>query len=274
MFDLKGKVAVVFGGGSIGGKTNNGLAVCLAFAGAGAKVAFFDANPEAVEGALSRIEEELSGSTQSIVFGGIADVTDPTAVEAAVTTVLETFGQVDILHNNVGIARMGGPLEMDLEEWKAVVDINLTSSFLTTKYVLPHMLERGRGAIINIASVGGMRYIGYNYPSYTATKAGLIGLTQTVALEYADRGIRANAISPGYIDTPMIYKQISGAHQSVDQMVTARDALSPTGKMGTSEDVASAALFLASDASSYINGICLPVDGGLIQRTTAPVAGD
>lgn len=272
MLELNDRVAIVFGGGSIGGETNNGLAAGLAFAKAGAKVAFFDANPEAVEGALSRFEGELPGATADRLLGDVADVTDPMAVETAVKKVVETFGQIDILHNNVGIARMGGPLEMELDEWKMVIDVNLTSVFLTTKYVLPYMLERGCGSIINIASIGGMRYIGYNYPSYTATKAGLIGFTQTMALEYANRGIRANAISPGYIETPMIYKQISGAYDSVEQMVAERDALSPTGKMGTSDDVASAALFLASDASNYINGVCLPVDGGLIQRATTPVA--
>lgn len=272
MFTLENQVVLVFGGGSIGGETNNGLAACLAFAQAGAKVALVDANPEAVTGALGRFEADFPGSTNGRVIGLQANVTNPDEVKAAVDQTIEAFGQIDVLHNNVGIARMGGPIEMDLDEWNLVVNVNLTSAFLTTKYVLPHMLERGKGSIINVASVGGMRYIGYNYPSYTATKAGLIGYTQTIALEYASRGIRANTIAPGYIETPMMYRQISGAYESVEEMVAARNALSPTGKMGESQDVAAAAVFLASDAAKYINGVCLPVDGGLIQRATSPVA--
>lgn len=272
MFTLENQVAIVFGGGSIGGETNNGLAACLAFAKAGAKVALVDANPEAVEGALGRFEQEFPGSKDARVIGLQADVTNPDAVKATVDATVEAFGRIDVLHNNVGIARMGGPIEMDLDEWNLVLNVNLTSAFLTTKYVLPHMLEQGKGAIINVASVGGMRYIGYNYPSYTATKAALIGFTQTVALEYAAQGIRANAISPGYIETPMMYRQISGNYNSVEEMVAARDALSPTGKMGESNDVAAAAVYLASDAAKYVNGTCLPVDGGLIQRATPPVA--
>lgn len=272
MFTLENQVAIVFGGGSIGGETNNGLAAVLAFLEAGAKVALVDANPDAVEGALGRCETEYPGARDGRVIGVQADVTNPDAVKAAVDATIEAFGQIDVLHNNVGIARMGGPIEMELDEWNLVVNVNLTSAFLTMKFVLPHMLERGKGSIINVASVGGMRYIGYNYPSYTATKAGLIGLTQTIALEYAARGIRANTISPGYIETPMMYRQISGAYDSVEEMVAARNALSPTGKMGESNDVAAAAVFLASDAAKYVNGTCLPVDGGLIQRATAPVA--
>ncbi|MGO3833270.1 MAG: SDR family NAD(P)-dependent oxidoreductase [Microbacteriaceae bacterium] len=270
MISLEQQVALVFGGGSLGGETNNGLAASLAFAEAGAKVALVDANPEAVQGALDRFEKEFPGSTNGRVIGVTANVTNPDEVRAAVEATLEAFGQIDVLHNNVGIARMGGPLEMELDEWNLVMNVNLTSVFLTTKYVLPHMLERGKGSIINVASVGGMRYIGYNYPSYTATKAGLIGYTQTIALEYAAKGIRANTISPGYIETPMMYRQISGAYDSIETMVAARHALSPTGKMGVSQDVARAAVFLASDAAQYINGVCLPVDGGLIQRATEP----
>ncbi|WP_217135351.1 SDR family NAD(P)-dependent oxidoreductase [Leucobacter chinensis] len=270
MISLEQQVALVFGGGSLGGETNNGLATSLAFAEAGAKVALVDANPEAVQGALDRFEKEFPGSTNGRVIGVTANVTNPDEVRAAVEATIAAFGQIDVLHNNVGIARMGGPLEMELDEWNLVMNVNLTSVFLTTKYVLPHMLERGKGSIINVASVGGMRYIGYNYPSYTATKAGLIGYTQTIALEYAAKGIRANTISPGYIETPMMYRQISGAYDSVEAMVAARHALSPTGKMGVSQDVARAAVFLASDAAQYINGVCLPVDGGLIQRATEP----
>lgn len=271
MFSLNDKVAIVFGGGSIGGEINNGLAASLVYARAGAKVVVIDSNQAAVDGAIERFASETreDGSALEII-GIVGDVTSETSVAASVEKTISAWGQIDILHNNVGIARMGGPIEMSLEEWNLVLNVNLTSAFLTTKFVLPHMLGRKKGAIVNVASIGGMRYIGYNYPSYTATKAAVIGFTQNIALEYADQGIRANSIAPGYIETPMIYKQISGAYDSIEEMLAARNALSPTGKMGESFDVANAALFLASDEAKYVNGITLPVDGGLIQRATQP----
>ncbi|MGB3413826.1 MAG: SDR family NAD(P)-dependent oxidoreductase [Microbacteriaceae bacterium] len=271
MFRLNDKVAIVFGGGSIGGEINNGLAASLVYARAGAKVAVVDSNQAAVDGAIERFSAETreDGSALEII-GIVGDVTSEASVAAAVEQVIAAWGQIDILHNNVGIARMGGPIEMSLDEWNLVMNVNLTSAFLTCKFVLPHMLERQKGSIVNVASIGGMRYIGYNYPSYTATKAGMIGLTQNIALEYADQGIRANSIAPGYIETPMIYKQISGAYGSIEEMLAARNALSPTGKMGDSFDVANAALYLASDEAKYVNGITLAVDGGLIQRASQP----
>lgn len=173
-----------------------------------------------------------------------------------------------MLHNNVGVVRVGGPVEQSLEEWNLVLNINLTSMFLTCKYVLPHMVERGAGSIVNIGSVGGLRFVGYNYPSYAASKGAVVQFTQSIALQYAARGIRANTIAPGYIKTPLIYRQVDGSGERPEELVAARDALSPTGKMGSPFDVANAALFLASDEASYINGVCLPVDGGLSQSTS------
>lgn len=269
MFRLDGKVVLVFGGGSKGGALNNGLSACLAYASAGARVVLADASDEAVAGALGRFEGSGFAQNEAVV-GVRADVISEEDVARAVATAVERFGRIDTLHNNVGIARTGGPLEMDLEEWDTVLRVNLTSAFLTAKHALPHLLARERSSIVNIASVAGLRYIGYNYPSYSATKAGLIGLTQNIALEYASRGLRANAIAPGYIRTPMIFEQISENYPSAEEMVRARNALSPTGVMGESSDVASAAVFLASDEARYVNGTCLVVDGGLVSRATAP----
>lgn len=268
---LHNKTCLVFGGGSIGGEINNGLAAAITYAREGARVAIVDNNEAAVSGGVERIREECDalGLTAEVI-GLVGDVTDDASVRAAVDATLAEFQVIDVLHNNVGIARMGGPIEQSMEEWNLTINVNLTSVFLTCKHVLPHMLERGTGSIINIGSVGGMRYIGYNYPSYSATKGAVTQFTQNLALEYASKGIRANTIAPGYINTPMIYKQISSAYDTVEEMVAARDALSPTGKMGDSFDVANAALFLASDESRYINGICLPVDGGLVQSSAPP----
>ena len=268
---LLNKTALVFGGGSIGGEINNGLATALTYAREGANVAIVDMNQDAVDGAVQRIVDDLTAlGLQPAVLGIVGNVTDDAEVSAAVAATVQRFGRIDVLHNNVGIARMGGPIEQPIDEWNLMLNVNLTSVFLTCKHVLPHMVAQGSGSIINVGSVGGMRYIGYNYPSYSATKGAVTQFTQNLALEYAAQGIRANTIAPGYINTPMIYKQISGAYDTVEAMVAARDALSPTGRMGTSFDVANAALFLASDESRYVNGVCLPVDGGLVQSSAPP----
>lgn len=270
---LLNKSCLVFGGGSVGGEINNGLAAAITYAREGAHVTIVDLNAAAVEGGVQRVREECEqlGKTPS-VLGITGDVTDEQSVKWAVAAAVDQFGGIDVLHNNVGVAKMGGPIEQSLHDWNFSLDVNLTSIFLTCKYVLPHMLERGSGSIVNIGSVGGMRYIGYNYPSYSATKGAVAQFTQNLALEYASRGIRANTIAPGYINSPMIYRQISAAYDSVEEMVAARDALSPTGRMGDSFDVANAALFLASDESRYINGVCIPVDGGLVQSSAPPAS--
>jgi NAD(P)-dependent dehydrogenase (short-subunit alcohol dehydrogenase family) len=141
--------------------------------------------------------------------------------------------------------------------------VNLTSAFLACKHVLPVMLEQGRGAIVNISSIAAEIVTDYPYFSYYASKAGLNQFTRALAIRYAARGIRANAVMPGLIDTPLIYSQIAGSHGDAETMVAARHARSPTSRMGTAWDVAYAALFLASDEARYVNGVCLRVDGGL-----------
>lgn len=270
---LENKTCLIIGGGSIGGEITNGLAAAITYAREGADVVIVDLTDEAVTDALVRVRLECAEHDASPqLLGIVGDATDEASMRDAVAQTIERFGKIDVLHNNVGIARMGGPIEQSLEEWQQVLNVNLTSMFITCKHVLPHMLERRSGSIVNIGSVGGMRYIGYNYPSYSATKGAVAQFTQNLAIEYAAQGIRANTVAPGYIDSPMIYRQISDAYDTVEEMVAARDALSPTGKMGDSFDVANAALFLASDEARYINGVCLPVDGGLVQSVvTAPM---
>jgi NAD(P)-dependent dehydrogenase (short-subunit alcohol dehydrogenase family) len=258
---MSGKTVIIFGGGSVRGEMNNALAAALTYAEASANLFIVDVSADAVRNTL---DELASADLRQGRYGGaVADVSDSESVEAAVRECCSSVGDPDVLHNNVGIARMGGPVEMSLEEWELVMKVNLTGAFLTTKYVLPIFLAKGGGTIVNIASIGGMRYLGYNYPSYSATKGGLIQFTVNIALEYAARNIRANCVAPGFIETPMMYKQISGNYESIESMLAARNKLSPTGKMGDSFDVAHAALFLASDEAKYINGVCLPVDGGL-----------
>ena len=183
-------------------------------------------------------------------------------VQRAVTA----FGTADILHNNVGHAGMGGPIELSETQWLREIDINLNSMFRTTKAVLPIMLKQKRGVITNISSSAGIRYTGYPYASYYASKGAVNQFTVGLAIQYARDGIRCNAILPGLMDTPLIYAQIAGQYASKEDMQAARHAATPTGRMGTGWDVAHAAVVLASDEASYINAVCLPVDGGLTAR--------
>jgi NAD(P)-dependent dehydrogenase (short-subunit alcohol dehydrogenase family) len=254
---LSGRVALVFGAGSSGPGWGNGKATAVTFARAGATVVAIDINPAAAEETRAIIAGE-GGRAEAAT----CDVTDSAQIRALVDDVAARHGRIDVLHNNVGITVMGGILEESEESFKRVLDINLTSAFLTTKHCLPHMLARGKGAIVNVSSIAAIRY-SYPYPSYQASKAGLNQLTMSIALQYAKRGIRANAIMPGMMDTPLIYKQIVGQYESAEAMRAARAAKTPMGRQGSGWDVAHAALFLASDAAGYITGVCLPVDGGL-----------
>ncbi len=258
---LAGRVAIVFGAGSIGPGWGNGKAAAVAYARAGATVVAVDYNAAAAEETAAIIASE-KGRALAIA----CDVTKLADVEDAAARTLEAFGSIDILHNNVGHAGMGGPLELSEEQWLREMDINLNSMFRTAKAALPTMLAQKRGVITNISSSAGIRYTGYPYASYYASKGGVNQLTVGLALQYARDGIRCNAILPGLMDTPLIYAQIAGQYKSAEDMQKARHAATPTGRMGTAWDVANAAVFLASDDASYINAVCLPVDGGLTAR--------
>lgn len=213
--------------------------------------------------------EERALETQALIQaeGGacevaVCDVTQSGAVKAVVDGVAKRHGRIDVLHNNVGLTDMGGVLVETEDNWHHILETNLTSVFLTCKHTLPHMIARGKGAIVNISSLAAIRYA-YPYASYQASKAGINQLTQSIAIQHARDGIRANVIMPGLMDTPLVYQQISGQYGSVDEMRAARASKPPMGRQGTGWDIAQAALFLASDASAYITGVCLPVDGGL-----------
>lgn len=259
---LKDRVALVFGAGSAGPGWGNGKATAVTYAREGAKVIAIDINAEAGKETRDIIEKE-GGACEFQQ----ADVTDAARVEALVKDVAARHGRIDILHNNVGVTAMGGPIEESLESWNHILETNLTGMFLTCKHVLPVMLKQKKGAIVNVSSLAAVRYSGYPYSSYYASKAGVNQFTVGLALQYAKEGIRANVIMPGLMNTPLIYKQIGGQYKSTDDMVAARDAACPMGRMGTGWEVANAALFLASDEASYITGVCLPVDGGLSCRS-------
>lgn len=257
---LQDKVALVIGAGSIGPGWGNGKAAAVLFAREGAKVFAVDINEAAAAETCSIIEEE--GGT---AIPWTADASRSDQVEALVQACIDEFARIDVLQNNVGIVSLGGPVELDEAEWDRVLDINLKSFYLTCKYVLPHMERQGAGSIVNISSVTSIRWLGIPYLTYSATKAAINQLTQAVALQYAPKGIRCNAVLPGLMATPMTRIGLPGAYAEGDseQMDEIRAAQCPTGRMGDAWDVAYASLFLASDEARYITGHPLVVDGGL-----------
>jgi NAD(P)-dependent dehydrogenase (short-subunit alcohol dehydrogenase family) len=255
---MMNKVVILFGGGSVGDGWGNGKATAVAYSREGARVAVIDRD-RAAANETADIIDALGGKVLSLQ----GDATDADSIEAAIQATLSAFGRIDVLHNNVGTTIMGGPVELTEAQWHTVLDVNLTSAYLTSKYVLPGMIAQGSGAIVNISSVAAIRYTGYPYSAYYAAKAGLNQFTVGLALQYARQGIRANAIMPGLMNTPLIYQQISGQYASPEDMARARHESTPMGRMGSGWDIAKAAVFLASDDAAYITGVSLPVDGGL-----------
>jgi NAD(P)-dependent dehydrogenase (short-subunit alcohol dehydrogenase family) len=257
---LKDKTALVVGAGSSGPGWGNGKAAAVLFAREGAKVLAADINLEAAQETQQIIRSE-SGVCEVIR----CDVASSDDVRGMVETCLRVFGRIDVLHNNVGIVEVGGPVETSESSWDRVNDINLKGIYLTCKYVLPHMEKQTKGAIVNIASIAGIRWAGVPYVSYAATKAAVIQLTRVVALQYARKGIRANSVLPGLMNTPMVHapEVVAAYGGSADELVRRRDEQCPMGHMGDAWDVAHAALFLASDEARYITGTELVVDGGL-----------
>ncbi|MBN8939045.1 MAG: SDR family oxidoreductase [Rhizobiales bacterium] len=258
---LENRLALVFGAGSVGPGWGNGKASAVAYARAGARVVCVDINRTAAEETAGIIASE-GGKAEALA----CDVTRSAEVDDVVGHAIAAFGAVDILHNNVGHALMGGPPDLSEDDWHREIDLNVTGMFLACKAVIPGMLAQGKGVITNISSVAAIRFTGYRYASYYAAKGAVNQFTVGIALQYARQGLRANAIMPGLMDTPLIYQQITGAYTSPDAMVKERHEASPTGRMGTGWDIAHAAVFLASDEASYINAVCLPVDGGLTAR--------
>src|SRR4030067_1234160 len=208
---LKNRVASVTGAGSVGPGWGNGKATAVLFAREGAKVFAVDINLQSAEETKSIIDHE----------GGICktqevDVSRSEEVKIMVDQCIQTYGRIDILHNNVGIVIAGGPVETSEETWDRVMAVNLKSMFLTCKYVLPYMEKQGGGVVINISSIAAIRYTGIPYITYYTTKAGILGLTQSIALQYATKNIRANAILPGLMQTPMFVEPLKEAYAAGD----------------------------------------------------------
>ena len=256
---VKDKVAIVTGAGSAGPGWGNGKAAAVLYAREGARVLAVDINLAAAE-ETRRIVADEDGTCSAAQV----DVTDADAVRAMVAQAIDRYGRIDILHNNVGITEVGGPEEISEQAWERLLTTNVTSMFLTCKHCLPHMVRQGGGVIVNISSIASIRYTGYPSVSYNASKGAVNQLTQSIALQYADKGIRANCVLPGLMHTPMIERYITGAYGgSREEMIRRRAAMVPMKRMGTAWDVAYAALFLASDEARYITGAQLVVDGGV-----------
>ena len=259
---LKGKTAMVVGAGSIGPGWGNGKATAVTFAREGAQVFCVDRNPAAAEETAGIITKE-GGKARAFT----ADVSRAGDVEAMVKACLGSFGRIDVLDNNVGIAEVGSVVEVDEAEWDRVFAVNLKSAYLAMKHVIPVMVGQGGGSIINISSIASIRHVGISYVTYGTTKAAMNQMTRTTAVEFAPKKVRVNAILPGLMKTPMVEHSAglaaSYAGGDIEAMWRARDAQVPMGHMGDAWDVANAALFLASDESKYITGIELVVDGGI-----------
>lgn len=257
---VKGKVALIFGAGQTPGETiGNGRASALVLAREGASVMAIDRDLESARETVRLIEQEGGNGAPFR-----ADVTDEDAVAAAVHACRDRFGRVDILHNNVGASLALGDApatELEAGAFDRIVAVNLRGMWLACKHVLPTMREQGSGSIVNISSMA-VRHA-YPYVGYKTTKAAVIALTENIASANARYNIRANAILPGLMNTPMAIEPRVAAGTPREEVIAERDRRVPLGrKMGTGWDIAYAALFLHSDEARFITGVSLPVDGG------------
>jgi 3-oxoacyl-[acyl-carrier protein] reductase len=240
---VEGRVAVI-----TGGARGIGKAAALRFIEEGAKVVIWDVNEELGNQLVAELGENS--------FFVKVDVTDLNSTTEAASKTVEKFGGIDVLINNAGITRDASLAKMTADQWKSVLDVNLTGVFNCTKSVMNFMIEKGYGKIINTSSIVGL-YGNFGQSNYVATKSGIIGLTKVWARELGRKGICVNAVAPGFIATEMV----GTIPEKVINMLVEK---TPLGKLGSPVDIANAYLFLASSESDYVNGTVLSVDGGLV----------
>ena len=253
-FSLKGKIAWI-----TGASYGIGFAIAEAYAAAGATIVFNDINRELVDRGLKAYAEKGIDAK-----GYVCDVTNEEAVQALVKQIEKEVGVIDILVNNAGIIRRIPMIEMSADEFRKVIDVDLNAPFICAKAVIPSMIAKGHGKIINICSM--MSELGRETVSaYAAAKGGLKMLTRNICSEYGGHNIQCNGIGPGYIATPQTAplreKQPDGSRHPFDQFIIAK---TPAARWGTPEDLQGPAVFLASDASNFVNGHVLYVDGGIL----------
>lgn len=260
---LQGKIAIVTGAGSVGPGWGNGRAIAYRFAQEGACVFAVDRNESAMEETVERVREAGGQITT-----WCADVTDTDAVREMVQACVNKWDRVDILVNNVGGSRKGGPVTLEEAVWDEQIDFNLKSVYLGCRHVLPLMQAQGGGAIVNIASTSGTRWTGSAQVGYASAKAGVIQLSRVVAIEHAKQNIRCNTVIPGQMHTPMVEVRLAGQRSGgdVDALLALRQSRIPLPFMGDGIDTANAALFLASDEARFITATEIVVDGGMSAR--------
>lgn len=253
-FSLEGKVALV-----TGGSYGIGFAIACGLADAGARIAFNDINEELVDKGINAYNEKGTN-----VHGYVCDVTDETAVAGLISKIEKDIGVVDILVNNAGIIKRIPMIEMEASDFRKVIDVDLTAPFIMAKAVIPSMIKKGKGKIINICSM--MSELGRETVSaYAAAKGGLKMLTRNIASEYGEYNIQCNGLGPGYIATPQTAplreKQPDGSRHPFDKFIISK---TPAARWGNPEDLIGPAVFLASSASDFVNGQILYVDGGIL----------
>lgn len=256
---MKGKVVLVSGAGSALGGWSNGKAAAVLYAREGASVLLGDVSEAAVAPTKQVIDEE---GGRSEVFVG--DVRKETEVARMVQQCVAAFGRIDVLHNNVAVFDMNTVDSIDVTEWDRFFDINVKGVLLTCKHAIPRMIEQRGGAIVNVSTISSIRYTS-PCVAYSASKAAVNQLTQSIAGRYGKQGIRANCVVPGYLETPLITTHLKSKLSPAEYEANLRKRLAvlPSARMGTPWDVAQASLFLASDEAGYINGVQLNVDGGM-----------
>lgn len=247
---LKGKVALV-----TGGTAGIGKAIAHLYAQHGAHVIILGTHEERAKQTIAEIESLKAEPTQKFTYF-LANVANAKEVEAIIEKILQEFGKVDILVNNAGITKDNLLMKMEEAEWDVVIDVNLKSVYNMCRFLVRSMLKARSGSIINVSSVIGITG-NAGQTNYAASKSGMIGFTKSLAKELASRGIRANCIAPGYIETQMTETLPPNVKEAILSKI-------PLGRIGKPSDIAQAAVFLASDAANYITGQVLTVDGGMI----------
>lgn len=257
---LAGKVALIVGAGCAAPGWGNGNAVAALFAREGAKVFCVDRSAEAADAIAAWIVEH-GGEAASAA----ADATSLTDMQRAAEACVAAFGRIDVLHNNVGGSLPGGVADVEEEVWDQLIEVNLNTAFKACKAVLPYMVKQGGGSIVNISSLSAVSFIEPISAAYAAAKAGMIQMSRLIAMQHVRDGVRSNSIVVGHVDTAEIRRRIVArfGEENLEDVLSVRASCTRNGRNATPWDIANAALFLASDESSYVTGSEIFVDGGI-----------